>query len=231
MELPLIHQADRRLPNWLRQRSSSSSRHAPALMRTSCTSACREAFTSSTTMSAMDIGRQVNSASTIFGSIRSATRRAWRTHESQPADPPGPDRRSLAGTDRRADCFCQFQTTRAGRSTTSYPTSIFEAGAGIPGMETLLPAFFTAAKAPRCRCGSNERRASVGTPARFFGIYPKKGVLQAGADADIAVFAENRRRSGIRLAPKMGCAGALMTDVGLSRRTCGAHLSGRLPRL
>ena len=46
---------------------------ALALMRTLCTSACRGAFTSSITMSAMGIGRRVNSASTIFGSIRSAT--------------------------------------------------------------------------------------------------------------------------------------------------------------
>ena len=33
-------------------------------------------------------------------------------------------------------------------------------------------------------------------PAKFFGLYPRKGVLQAGADADIAVF-ENRNGLGL----------------------------------
>lgn len=92
-----------------------------------------------------------------------------------------------------------------------FTDSIFEAGAGIPGMETLLPAFFTAAKAR----GADAARMSAAhlseRPAKFFGLYPRKGVLQAGADADIAVFAESemgwdssRAEDGLRWSPYDG---------------------------
>lgn len=65
--------------------------------------------------------------------------------------------------------------------------SIFEAGAGVPGLETLLPAFFTGAEqrgydAPRLTAEYLSER-----PARFFGLWPDKGAIRIGADADIAI--------------------------------------------
>ena len=67
--------------------------------------------------------------------------------------------------------------------------SIFEAGAGVPGLETLLPAFFTGAR----RQGLDAARVSVEQlcerPARFFGLWPRKGAIRVGADADLTVFA------------------------------------------
>ncbi|MGN6820436.1 MAG: dihydroorotase [Sphingomonas sp.] len=65
--------------------------------------------------------------------------------------------------------------------------SIFDAGAGIPGLETLVPSFYTdlVGKVP-----APERTLAqyLGErPARFFGLWPKKGSLIVGADADIMV--------------------------------------------
>jgi len=67
--------------------------------------------------------------------------------------------------------------------------SIFDAGAGIPGLETMLPSFITDA-APRYGLdGAMQRLATHFSlhPAQFFGLYPRKGALAVGADADIAV--------------------------------------------
>ena len=65
--------------------------------------------------------------------------------------------------------------------------SIFDAGAGVPGVETLLPAFFTAAT----RRGYDAPRLTAhllsSEPARFFGIEDRKGAIVPGRDADLAV--------------------------------------------
>jgi allantoinase len=66
--------------------------------------------------------------------------------------------------------------------------SIFDAGAGVPGLETLLPAFFTAARtrgldAPALTAAQLSER-----PAKFFGLWPKKGAIRVGADADLTIF-------------------------------------------
>lgn len=65
--------------------------------------------------------------------------------------------------------------------------SVFDAGAGIPGLQTLVPGFLTDliqrfddpfVRAARDLCEN---------PARFFGLWPRKGALVAGADADLMV--------------------------------------------
>lgn len=65
--------------------------------------------------------------------------------------------------------------------------SIFENACGAPGVETLLPLLFSE--------GVAKDRISVFTlskvlsenPARIFGLFPKKGTLAPGSDADIVV--------------------------------------------
>ncbi len=65
--------------------------------------------------------------------------------------------------------------------------SIFDAGAGVPGVETLLPAFFTGAE----RRGFDAARLTAellcARPARFFGLDDRKGQIAVGLDADLTV--------------------------------------------
>lgn len=65
--------------------------------------------------------------------------------------------------------------------------SIFEAGAGVPGLETLLPAFFTGAEIRGYDAAMMTVEQLCERPAKFFGLWPQKGALQVGADADIAI--------------------------------------------
>jgi dihydropyrimidinase len=65
--------------------------------------------------------------------------------------------------------------------------------AGIPGSETLLPLIYTA--------GVKSGRFDVKTlvallstnPAKIFGLYPQKGSLNPGTDADIVVFDQDKK--------------------------------------
>jgi allantoinase len=66
-------------------------------------------------------------------------------------------------------------------------SSIFDAGAGIPGLETLVPGFFTFLSE---RHSNPERLLALylcEKPARFFGLWPRKGCVAPGADADLMV--------------------------------------------
>jgi dihydropyrimidinase len=64
---------------------------------------------------------------------------------------------------------------------------------GLPGTETLLPLLFSE--------GVMKNRISVNdfvklisvNPAKIFGLYPNKGSLQIGTDADIVVFDPNKK--------------------------------------
>jgi dihydropyrimidinase len=59
---------------------------------------------------------------------------------------------------------------------------------GIPGTEELLPLIHTFAVASgRMSLSQMVRLLSTG-PARAFGIYPQKGSLQVGTDADLVLF-------------------------------------------
>lgn len=66
--------------------------------------------------------------------------------------------------------------------------TIFDDAAGMPGLETLLPAFFTDAAARRGADAAARMAAELLSDkvARFFGL-AGKGRLQPGMDADIAV--------------------------------------------
>ncbi len=67
--------------------------------------------------------------------------------------------------------------------------SIFDAGAGVPGLETLLPAFHTGAAARALDADQITARMLCEAPARFFGLWPRKGGIMQGADADLTVYA------------------------------------------
>ena len=86
-------------------------------------------------------------------------------------------------------------------------------------METLLPAFFTIAKERGADAARMTAEHLSERPASSSDSIPRKGVLQAGADADIAS-SRKLKRSGTPRAPKMGCTGAHMMDVGLPDGWC-----------
>jgi dihydropyrimidinase len=71
---------------------------------------------------------------------------------------------------------------------------------GLPGVETLLPIMFT--------YGYDAGRISLETlvqvlsanPARIFGLYPRKGAIKVGSDADLVVIDPERE---VRVSPKV----------------------------
>ncbi|MDQ0323768.1 allantoinase [Pararhizobium capsulatum DSM 1112] len=108
-----------------------------------------------------------------------------------------------------------------------FTDTIFDAGAGVPGIETLLPAFYTVAKAK----GADAIRLTVEQlcerPARFFGLSPRKGAIVAGADADLTIFEEAdvvwdsaNAEDGLRWSPYDGRR--------FTGRVAGTFLAGRL---
>jgi dihydroorotase len=63
---------------------------------------------------------------------------------------------------------------------------IWTVDCGFPGVETQMPMMLTEAAVGRFSV-SDYVRWSAANPAKIWGLYPRKGVIQAGADADIAI--------------------------------------------
>jgi dihydropyrimidinase len=67
-------------------------------------------------------------------------------------------------------------------------SDIFRAPYGLPGVETLLPVVYdegiSHGRTHLCRLV----QLTSENPARIFGLYPRKGVLAPGADADLVLF-------------------------------------------
>jgi allantoinase len=65
--------------------------------------------------------------------------------------------------------------------------SIFDAGAGIPGLETLVLSFYTDLVRRGADAAEVLRAQLCENPARLFGLWPRKGALSPGFDADVTV--------------------------------------------
>lgn len=70
--------------------------------------------------------------------------------------------------------------------------SIFEAKSGVPALEVFLPLFFDAAVVRRVFSIGRLTQLLCENPARRLGLWPQKGGLNIGADADIVLFDPNR---------------------------------------
>ncbi|MGH2618027.1 MAG: dihydroorotase, partial [Thermomicrobiales bacterium] len=66
--------------------------------------------------------------------------------------------------------------------------NIFQAPLGLAGVQTLLPAFFSEAVVKRGLPPERFVALIATNPARIFGLFPRKGTLAVGADADITLF-------------------------------------------
>jgi len=69
---------------------------------------------------------------------------------------------------------------------------IWEAPAGLSGVETIVPLMLNEVNKGRLSINDFVRIASE-APAKIWGIYPKKGNLQTGADADFTVVDMNKK--------------------------------------
>jgi len=69
---------------------------------------------------------------------------------------------------------------------------IFTPPAGFPGLSTRLPLLFTAVKEGKMEL---ERMVELicENPAKIFGLYPKKGTIALGSDADFVIFDPNKK--------------------------------------
>lgn len=65
---------------------------------------------------------------------------------------------------------------------------IRQAGFGAPGIETLLPVIYDAGVNTGLISVCDLARLTAEMPARIFGLYPRKGALIPGADADLVIF-------------------------------------------
>jgi dihydropyrimidinase len=59
---------------------------------------------------------------------------------------------------------------------------------GIPGIETRLPLFFSATQSEGRLSLNQFVDITTTTPAKLYGLYPRKGVIAVGSDADFAIW-------------------------------------------
>jgi dihydroorotase len=70
---------------------------------------------------------------------------------------------------------------------------VWEAPAGLSGVETMVPLMLNEVNKGRLSINDFVRLLSA-TPAKIWGIYPQKGSLQTGADADFTVVDMNKKQ-------------------------------------
>ena len=71
-------------------------------------------------------------------------------------------------------------------------TDIWQAWGGISGLQTMLPALWTEGVHRRGLPLTALARMASANPARLLGLYPRKGVIQPGSDADFVVVNPDR---------------------------------------
>lgn len=98
---------------------------------------------------------------------------------------------------------------------------MFKNGSGVPGLETLFHALYTGAVIERGLSPTRVAALLAERPARHFGLYPRKGTLMPGSDADFIIvepkdwtFDAETMASTVKWSPYDGMRfGARVTDT------------------
>lgn len=91
--------------------------------------------------------------------------------------------------DETIDLICSDHCGFTAESKQEGEQDIFLAPNGLAGIQTLLPVFFDGAVRQRGMDPSQFVRQIATNPARIFGLYPRKGTLAVGSDADVTILA------------------------------------------
>ena len=97
---------------------------------------------------------------------------------------------------------------------------IWQADCGFPGVETQMALMLTQVAAGRLSLNDYVRLAA-GAPARAFGLWPMKGVLQPGSDADLAIV--DLRREGVLAADRLHSRGRITPFEGMAVTGAPVH--------
>jgi allantoinase len=92
--------------------------------------------------------------------------------------------RVLAG---RVDSIASDHSPSVTEDKTRHADDVWAAWGGVPGLQTMLPVLLTEGVRRRGMPLPLLARLTATNPARQFGLYPHKGSLQPGADADLAI--------------------------------------------
>jgi allantoinase len=93
--------------------------------------------------------------------------------------------------DGTIDLVCSDHCPYTVESKAAGQDDIFAAPLGLSGVQTLLPAFYSEAVVKRGLPAERFVSLMAANPARIFGLYPRKGNLTIGSDADITLLDPN----------------------------------------
>lgn len=132
-----------------------------------------------------------------------------------------------AVADGRVDCIGSDHNAR---HRTKKETDVWSASAGFPGLGTLFP---TTVSAGRRRGIGLDRLVEVTSTraARLFGLYPRKGIIRIGSDADLVVVDPNKpstvRASDLHSAGEYSPWEGTELDLSIRHTLVGGHFAFR----
>ncbi|MFL5759790.1 MAG: allantoinase AllB [Thermomicrobiales bacterium] len=94
--------------------------------------------------------------------------------------------------DETVDLICSDHAGLTFESKEAAADDIFKAPLGLSGAQTLLPVFYDSAVNQRGMAPTQFVRQMSTNPAQIFGLYPRKGTIALGSDADLVIFDPQR---------------------------------------
>lgn len=88
---------------------------------------------------------------------------------------------------------CPYHADERGKLANGPQPSFTQVPNGLPGIETRLPLLFSGTVSAGRTSLARFAALSAATSARLYGLYPRKGAIEPGADADLAVWEPDRQ--------------------------------------